>query len=201
MKAILLTFFALLTTSYAEDAAQETDKKKPDLLVAKDGFPAGNTTPEGVTCDLVRSFISADFELFKKTCISPFGGGENKKAYQEFIEDIRANMKAESKKESPSPGGPKRIAKLYAARHLSLNGPASMGYAVFDFHDIMFVDVLVELVSGEQHLNRTMVIKKKDGSWHVHPAPHTASLLSKGLNDEKASTIDFTEVYSIAQKK
>jgi hypothetical protein len=66
---------------------------------------------------------------------------------------------------------------------------------------VQFVDVCVELVSVKKSLNRTMVIKKKDGKWYVHPAPHTASLLSAGLNDEEPSAIDFKDAHTIKRAK
>ena len=129
------------------------------------------------------------------------GGGENRKAYEEFLKNVAASMEVEAKKDAPSPGGPKTLAKLFAARHLSKNGPASAGYAMHDFQDIMFVDVGVALVSGKKSLNRTLVIKTNDGKWYAHPAPHTASLLSVGLNDEDPSTTDFKEAYTIEKSE
>jgi hypothetical protein len=45
--------------------------------------------------------------------------------------------------------------------------PACYGYASFDFRDIMFVDVGVLLQNGQRSLNRTMVIKDKNGKWYA----------------------------------
>jgi len=201
MKLIPIALLALLILPAAFANGKPKDMKKPTMVVRTDGFPAGNSTPEGAACDLARAFIETDANLFMNTCITPFGGGENRKAYEEFLKNVTASIEAEAKKDTPSAGGPKTLAKLFAARHLSMNGPASAGYAMHGFHDIMFVDLGVELVSGERSLNRTLVIKKKDGTWHVHPAPHTANLLSMGLNDEKASTIDFKDAYTIKKPK
>lgn len=107
-------------------------------------------------------------------------------------------MKNEAAKTEPSPGGPKSIVKVYAARHLSRDGPASYGYATFDFQDIMFVDVRVSLYNGKQSLNRTLVIKDRDGKWYVQPLPTAGSgLLGVGLNDERASEKDFSEAYEV----
>src|SRR6266850_1776949 len=80
-------------------------------------------------------------------------------------------------------------------RLFSKSGPASFGYAAFGFEDIMFVDIGVYLHSGERALNRTLVIKDKDGKWYVHPDPTASPLLSDGLNEEKASVLDLTDVY------
>jgi len=201
MKLLPIAILSLLFPPLAIAEEQPKDEKKSAMVVSADGFPSGNATPEGAACDLARAFIKTDAELFKKSCIEPFGGGENRKAYEEFLKNVAASMEVEAKKDAPSPGGPKTLAKLFAARHLSKNGPASAGYAMHDFQDIMFVDVGVELVSGKKSLNRTLVIKKKDGKWYAHPAPHTASLLSVGLNDEDPSTTDFKEAYTIEKSE
>lgn len=101
------------------------------------------------------------------------------------------------KMDDVAPDNPKKIVKVFAARELSNNGPASYGYASFDFQDIMFVDVEVELRSGNRHLRRTMVIKDRDGKWYAHPVPDVSPLLSSGLYDESPSIEMFTAVYDI----
>lgn len=174
-------------------------KSKPSLKVAKDGFPAGHASPEGVACDLARAFIKRDVALFKSTCIKPFGGGVNRANYEKFLAQMVQQMSAESKRKTPSPGGPKTIDKVFAVRHLSLSGPASYGYAAFNFRDVAFVDVRVVLQSGQRAMNRTFVIQDKTGAWYVHPAPDTSSLLSQGLNEESASTLDFKQAYTIVK--
>lgn len=168
--------------------------------MGNDGLPSGHDSPEGVACDLARAFIKHDVTLFKNTCIKPFGGGENRKKYEAFLKQMPQAMKEEGKKAAPSPGAPKTIAKVFAARHLSKNGPASYGYATLNFKDIQFVDVGVFLHNGKQRLNRTLVIQESDGKWYVHPMPTTSPLLSEGLNEEAASTRDFTEAYTIKKQ-
>ena len=194
-------FLAILVAICAAYAFGQVDKKKPEIVVAEDGFPAGHGTPEGVACDFARAFISRNVGLFKSTCVEPFGGEEKRKNYNVVLDRVSASVEAEANKAEPSPGGPKKITKVYAARHLSRNGPASAGYAMYSFHDIMFVDITVELHSGKIAQNRTMVLKKPDGKWYVHPAPHTAGLLSTGLNQEAPSTKDFTQVYIDRKQK
>ncbi|MCL2646247.1 MAG: hypothetical protein FWD61_04470 [Phycisphaerales bacterium] len=174
-----------------------TAASRPALKVEKDGFPSGHDTPEGVACDLARAFINRDVKLFRDTCIPPFGGGESRKDYEAFLKERESDITAETAKAQPSPGGPKSLAKCFAARHLSKDGPASAGYALFEFNDIMFVDVRVLMHNGKHVLVRTMVICTKDNKWYAHPAPDTAQLLSMGLNDESPSKIDFTEVYDV----
>jgi len=173
---------------------------KAKLKVAADGFPSGQDTPEGAACDLARAFVDHDVALFTKTCIQPYSGETGKKGpadYVKFLADKVAEIKTEAGKKEPSPGGPKSLGKVFAARHLSKNGPASAGYAIFGFRDIMFVDVGVFLHNGGHALIRTLVIKDSDRKWHVHPMPSVSPLLSDGLNDESASKQDFSEVYEI----
>jgi hypothetical protein len=86
---------------------------------------------------------------------------------------------------------------VFASRHLTKTGPVSYGYAAYGFQDIMFVDVGVYLYNGERSMMRTMVIKDRDSKWYVHPDPSASPLLSEGLNEEKASVLDLTDVYEI----
>lgn len=65
----------------------------------------------------------------------------------------------------------------------------------------MFVDIGVYLYNGERVMNRTMVIKDRDGKWYVHPAPSVSPLLSDGLNEEKTSVEDLTDVYELEGQK
>ncbi len=178
--------------------ALAADISKPRIKVADDGFPAGHETSEGVACDLARAFIKRDTTLFTNTCIRLYAGRKGPEDYAKFLQSTIESMKKEATKKEPSPGGPKSIGKVFAARHLSRNGPASYGYASFDFQDVMFVDVGVVLHNGERSLNRTLVIKDKDGKWYAHPLPNAGSgLLGDGLNGESASERDFSDAYTI----
>jgi len=191
----LTTIACILLTTYCGFAA---DAAKPKIKVADDGFPTGHATPEGVACDLARAFIKRDPSLFTNACVRLYAGGKGPEDYAKFLQTTVKSMKKEAARKVPSPGGPKSIGKVFAARHLSRNGPASYGYASFDFQDIMFVDVGVFLHDGKHSLNRTLVIKEKDGKWYAHPLPSAGSgLLGDGLNDESASEQDFSEVYEV----
>jgi len=192
--ALALCAFAILSCGVA--AAQAA---KPKLQVAADGFPSGHDTPEGVACDLTRAFINRDGKLFLATSIRLYAGGNGPEAYAQFLKQTVQSVKEEAAKQEPSPHGPKSIARVFAARHLSKSGPASYGYAAFDFQDIMFVDVGVYLHSGERALNRTLVIKDRDGKWYVHPAPSVSPLLSLGLNEESASVLDISDAYQLVR--
>ena len=177
-------------------AGRQTNK--PKLKVgATDGLPTGHDTPEGAACDLARSFINRDERLFSSTSIRLYGGGNGREAYAKFLLETVQSMKTEAAKKEPSPQGPKSIGKVFAARHLSKSGPVSYGYAGFGFEDIVFVDIGVYLHNGERAMNRTLVIKDRDGKWYVHPAPYVSPPLSEGLNDENNSVLDITDVYQL----
>jgi len=193
MSRLIAIVCLVLTLGGAAALAQSA---KPKLKVAGDGFPTGQDTPEGVACDLVRAFITHDPALFSRICIRSYAEGIRDN-YATFLKNTVQSMKDEAAKATPSLGGPKSIGKVFAARHLTKEGPASYGYTVFDFQDVMFVDVGVFLQDGSHALNRTFVIKDKDGKWYVHPIPTISPLLSDGLNEEGPSQTDFSEVYDV----
>jgi len=168
---------------------------KPRLRVARDGFPTGQDTPEGVASDLARAFMTRDAERFRSICIRPYGAGQSRADYVGYLDGVGDHFSRG--RGTPSPDDPKKIMKVFAARYLSKNGPASYGYAVLDFQDVMFVDVEVVLHSGNRHIRRTMVIKDRDGKWYAHPVPDLSPLLSYGLYDESASVLLFTDVYGV----
>jgi hypothetical protein len=173
---------------------------KPIRKVGVDGLPSGHGSPEGVACDLARAFIQHNVTLFKSTCIPPFGGGAGKKQYTAFLQQTAQSMVADAKKATPSPAGPKSIGIVFAARHLSQNGPASYGYAAYNFKEVEFVDVGVFLQNGNRAINRTMVIQTADGKWYVYPLPSADPLLSSGLNQEANSTKEISEVYTLKKE-
>jgi hypothetical protein len=192
---LLICMYPLLLCSVA--ARQTT---KPKLKVAADGLPSGHDTPEGAACDVVRSLINRDEKLFSSTCIRLYGAGKGLEEYVQFLRETIQNIRQEAAKKEPSPRGPKSIGKVFAARHLSKTGPVSYGYAGFDFQDIMFVDVFVNLYNGERSMMRTMVIKDRDGKWYVHPDPSVSPLLSEGLDEEETSVLDLTDVYELERR-
>jgi hypothetical protein len=196
LRALVICIFPLWLCGAA--GGQTT---KPKLKVATDGLPSGHDTPEGVACDLARSFINRDEKLFSTTSIRLYAGGSGPEAYTKFLEETAESIKAGAAKKEPSPQGPKSIGKVFAARHLSKSGPVSYGNAAFGFEDIMFVDIGVYLHNGERAMNRTLVIKDRDGKWYVHPAPSVSPLLSEGLNEEKASVLDLTDVYQLEDRR
>lgn len=189
---LLACVFVLLPSG---SGARQTTK--PRLKVAADGFPSGHATPEGAASDVVRALINRDEKLFSTTCIRLYAGGNGPAAYAQFLRETVQNIQQEAAKKVPSPAGPKSIGKLFAARRLSKSGPASYGYATFGFQDIKFVDVGIYLYGGDRSMMRTLVIKDTDGKWYVHPDPSASPLLSDGLNDERPSVSDFSDVYDV----
>jgi CO/xanthine dehydrogenase Mo-binding subunit len=156
--------------------------------VAKDKFPAGQKSPEGVACDLARAFINHDKSLFLATIVK---GESSQREYQEFKVDVAKAMAKDKSSKSPSAFGPRSIVKCFAARNMSRNGPGSAAYALYGYLNVMFVDVKVKLVNGETRLNRTLVIQDKNKKWYVEPRPDLASTLSVGLNEESDSTVEW----------
>lgn len=172
----------------------------PEITLTADGFPSGQESPEGAAADLGRAFINKDAKAFEEVCIRPYGGGRARQEYEQFLKDVASSIRVEKERTTSSPEGPRAIGKVFAARHLSTNGPASYGYAAFGFQDLVFVDVGVHLHNGARAINRTLVIQDRDGKWYAHPAPNVSPLLSQGLNDESPSTKDFSEAYAIEKK-
>lgn len=119
---LLACVFVLLPSG---SGARQTTK--PRLKVAADGFPSGHATPEGAASDVVRALINRDEKLFSTTCIRLYAGGNGPAAYAQFLRETVQNIQQEAAKKVPSPGGPKSIGKLFAARRLSKSGPASYG--------------------------------------------------------------------------
>jgi hypothetical protein len=165
--------------------------------VAVDGFPSGHDTPEGVACDLARAWIKRDVSLFTNTCIQPFGSLEARTDYQAFLSrNVKGMMQQTTNKEA-SALGPKAIGRIFPARHFGKGDPSSYGYVADKIEDVMFVDVESVLRNGKRYLHRTLVIKRSDLKWYVHPAPETDSRLSAVLKDEAASARDFSNTYEV----
>ncbi len=168
---------------------------KPKIKVASDGFPTGQQTPEGAAADLARAFIFRDAAGFRAVAIRPYGTGQNRADYEAYLKGVENHLKQAKGKLSPD--DPKKITKVFAARHLTRQGPASWGYAAFGFQDVMFVDVDTVLHNGHSHLKRTLVIKDKDGKWYAQPVSDVSPLLSQGLYDESPSVRLFSDAYEV----
>src|SRR5882757_3639360 len=85
---------------------------KPKVAIAGDGFPTGQSTPEGAASDLARAFIRRDVTLFRGVCIRPFGTGSD---YTEYLVEVAAQFKEESALGTSTPDDPMKITKVFAA--------------------------------------------------------------------------------------
>jgi len=188
----ILVFGALLAV-----ASANAQKVKPSVRVAPDGFPVGQSTPEGAACEFARAFIKADPGLLKAVCV-PSGeiGG---KQYASFLSSLSQGMAAEHAKKTPSDGHPQKILSCDAMGRLSKNGPNSYAYAVLSLKDIGFVDVVTQLPKGRKMNVRTFVVETPKGKWLVFPAPQLDTILSDGLNQEKPTGISFSSKYRLVK--
>lgn len=177
--------------SEAEDVAPSPDLSA-ETNASPDGFPTGQQTPEGAACDLARSFINADAELFKSVCLS-WKAGESGEQYTAFIEDMAARMNSMQGQSLEQFGGPKEITTCYEARHLSNNGPGSYGFAVMNLMDVMFVDVIADTWEGSPFMSRTLVVMRSDQNWYAVPRTDLFPLLSTGLMSESDSTAEWND--------
>lgn len=140
----------------ANDQSQtEAESELADQAAVADGFPSGQSTPEGVACVFARAFIKNDWALLDSVTLDPFGAGEGRERYAAFLESVKQDFVQHAEQDAPV--GPKKIVRVYEAQHLSMNGPASRAYALYDFHDLQFVDVVAEVHGGGQFINRTLV--------------------------------------------
>jgi len=153
-------------------------------LLAAD-LPTGQSTPEGVACDAVIAYIKRDSKAWLATLVRPIYGPEGNKTYAEFKKEmVDGPYKANDDKSYQPP----RIVKCYKAREFSLNGPASAAYAIAQFAEDMFVDVMVETALHKLQRMRYHVLKDKDDKWYFEPRPDLCPLFSMGLNQESDST-------------
>ncbi|HJZ62979.1 MAG TPA: hypothetical protein VKD70_01585 [Candidatus Acidoferrum sp.] len=195
-KQLLFVFvFGLMFSGFC---SANGNKPKPSL--AADGFPTGLDTPEGAASDLERAYIQRDSNLFAIVCIGLYANHSGPAQYDELMRETIARLDRESSSKVETPLDPRAINKVFAARHFSREGPASYGYAAFDFRDVVFVDVQVQLRNGKLITNRILVIKTADDQWHAHPAPKVSPLLCFGIDEEKPSQTDFSEAYKIAKQ-
>lgn len=167
--------------------------KKPTIRVAKDGFPFGQTTPEGAAADLARAFITCDSALFNKVCLPPYGPA----TYPKYVKRVSEMLVKRAKEKPTDRMWPKELFKVYAARRVSKDGPNAYAKVVLNFKDIKFVDVKVHLRNGQEFLNRTIVIQDAKGTWFAHPAPIISPLLCAGLDREHPSKTSFEKMYDV----
>jgi hypothetical protein len=152
-------------------------------------FPSGQSSAEGVACDLARSFAARDADAFEKISFKPKPTSESSRDYLEIIETISKAIRSDRVAGIQRDDAPESIEKCFKARGFSRSGPASYGYAAFGLKEVMFVDIVVRLRNGQSSIVRTLVVQKPDGKWYVIPTPDAFPLLSSGLSAEEPSTV------------
>lgn len=161
----------------------------PKPSIGADGFPTGQNSPEGAACDLARAFVRADSAQFRSACVPLKRGSSSGDAYNNFLDQVGAQMDRMQGQELSQFGGPKEILRVYQARRLSRSGPASFGFAVMNLDEVMFVDVETTMWDGSVTLTRTLVVRAEGNQrWYAMPRPDLYPLLSDGLNEETDST-------------
>jgi len=159
--------------------------------IAKDGFPTGQSTPEGAASDMARALMTNNVVLLKASTLETFGTGRTQKIYESSMEKMVEGTEKEKAGESKNPKLPQKFDKVYQARDLRRKGPTSYAKTAFGYEDVKFVDMVTILRDGSKLTNRTLVVLKEDGKWYVHPFPTIDPLLSSGLNSETPSQIEF----------
>jgi hypothetical protein len=84
----IVTLIVLLVASLVGSSAA-----KPRLRVAADGFPTGRATPEGAASDLARAFMAQDAIGFRNICIRPYGGGQARAEYTQYLNGVSDHLK------------------------------------------------------------------------------------------------------------
>jgi len=169
--------FALILAAAAYVTTSSASPPLPD-----DGYPTGATTPEGAVCDYARALILRDVTLFERVVLPPFGSGESRVQYENYLTEMKFAISEENK--HPTDQRHQEISRVFAARSLSKPNLTSYIRATFNFADVKFVDIAVVGISKM----RIPVIKDNTGQWRVHPAPEIHPSLFDGLDRESPST-------------
>jgi hypothetical protein len=182
MKRLSLLLVSALCFAGCRTASVVLPKSVP---TDRDGFPTGQTSPEGAACDAVRAWLRSDSDLWLARLVRPIYGAEN----LEYT-DFKKMMVEKKKANARDPDFPRmQIVGCYQARPFSLNGPASAAYALELFKGNMFVDIVIGGVEQEEWSVRYHVMLDEDGKWYFEPRPDLAGLFATGLNDEEPSTL------------
>lgn len=146
--------------------------------------PTGQGTPEGVACDAVQAYVESDSEAWLATLVRPIYGMDGDVTYADFKQQMTAQMDANAQAaDFPE----MRIVRVYRSRELSMKGPASMAFALFEFTGNRFVDIELDVGGGRIQSVRYHVLGDADGRWSYEPRPDLASVMAMGMNQESAS--------------
>ena len=150
--------------------------------------PFGQSTPEGVACDLARSFITIDSKLFRASCFVITPGSPERDAYNNSIDETATLMDVGSGVPSNNRDWPAAIAQVFLARDLSNPGPAAFGLDQHGLIAVRFVDLRVTLRDKSAVIRRTLVVQDEGSKlWFAVPRPEHFPKLSEGLNGEGES--------------
>ena len=164
-------------------AAPAAPKSVPDT------FPSGQSTPEGVACDLVRAYSASDAKLFRASCFVITPGTPERDAYNNSLDETATLMDVGSAVPSNNRDWPASIQQLYRARALSSPAPGAFGLDQLRLTAVRFVDLRVTLRAGATTLRRTLVVQDEGSTlWSAVPHPEHFPKLSEGLNEEPEST-------------
>lgn len=152
-------------------------------------IPSGQTTPEGVACDLARSFVTSDSKLLRASCFVITPGTPERDAYNNYLDQTVMLMDVGNAVPSDNRDWPGAITRVYRARNLSSAGPAAFGLDQLGLTAVRFVDLRVTLRAGTAALRRTLVVQDEGSKlWFAVPHPEHFPKLSEGLNEEAEST-------------
>jgi hypothetical protein len=154
---------------------------------AGEGAKMPAASAEQAAIAFVEGLIAKDGVKVRSACLKQNGNERYSDAFSDFV----VKVESAASESSPQPGAPKSIKNVFAARQLSSSGPASYGYAAFDFRNVVFVDVVILRNDGKEQVYRILVVKDAKSAWFVHPLPEISPLLSSGLWDESPSVIEF----------
>ncbi|WP_345322174.1 hypothetical protein [Novipirellula rosea] len=143
--------------------------------VGKNGFPTGNSTPEGAATDLVRAFIDRDFDRFNaaRTKNSCEGRNDPHNYYAAFLQHTTLIGDTGQTAQPDSLNEPDRISRVYKARYLPHDelelDIRTHWIAIYGRSDRSLVDVAVSNEAGDEFLHRTIVYKATtNGKWYAH---------------------------------
>jgi len=179
------------TAQAPDEPAASADAAPSPIKLDASGIPTGHDSPEGIACDAVTTFIRGDGAAWEATLVRPIYGPKGDVEYAEFK---RSMKEIAERSKTDGQYAHARLVACSKATPLSMNGPHSAAYALYEMTGNSFVDVVIEEQPGELRGMRYHVLQDKDGRWYFEPRPDLCSLLSAGLNDEP----DPTEwVYSV----
>ena len=123
----------------------------------------------------------------REVVVPPTGGWQVMGTYKKFSAYLLQGFGFEKPHRGTKPTDLKGIRKLYEARSLTDPAPKNLIQSTLKWHDIKFVDLVLEYNNGSTEPRRVLVVATRRDLWFVHPLPRTSPLLSAGLEQEPPS--------------